>query len=150
MTVPGTILVVDDEARSLEAIRRALARDFEVIGVRGPGEAEAVLAGELVQVVLCEQDMRGESGVAFLKRVREQWPDPVRLMLCGTAAANDIVAGAREAAVHQVIAKPWRPEQLIESVREATQLFRQQKVADAALGARIGGKAQLARATAPT
>jgi two-component system response regulator HupR/HoxA len=138
MPVPGTILVVGDEARSLEAIRRALASDFEVIGVRGPGEAEAVLAGELVQVVLCEQDMRGGSGLAFLKRVREQWPDPVRLMLGGTGSASDIVA--RDATVHRVIAKPWRPEQLVASVREATALFRQQKVTDAALGAAIAGK----------
>jgi two-component system response regulator HupR/HoxA len=72
---PPTVLVVDDEIRSLEALRRVLSDEFEVLGARGPDEAEAVLAAEMVQVILCDQLMPGETGVSFLKRVREQWPD---------------------------------------------------------------------------
>ena len=46
--MPGsaTVLVIDDEIRSLEAIRRVLAEEFEVISVRGAQEAEEVLAGD--------------------------------------------------------------------------------------------------------
>ena len=80
---PATILVVDDEVRSLEALRRVLGDEFEVLGARSAEEAEAVLAGEMVQVILCDQRMPGESGVSFLKRVRDQWPDPVRMIISG-------------------------------------------------------------------
>ena len=85
MTVSGgaTVLVIDDEIRSLEAIRRVLAEEFEVISVRGAVEAEEVLAGEMVQVILCDQRMPGENGVDFLKRVRDLWPDPVRMIISG-------------------------------------------------------------------
>jgi two-component system, NtrC family, response regulator HupR/HoxA len=129
---PGTILVVDDEVRSIEAIRRVLADEFEVIGVRDAVEAEAVLAGEMVQVILCDQRMPGETGVSFLKRARDQWPDPVRLIISGYMDSEDIIAGINEAGIYQFITKPWQPDKLIESVREATQLFRLQKEAGGA------------------
>ncbi|MBK5960064.1 sigma-54-dependent Fis family transcriptional regulator [Rhodoplanes elegans] len=129
MTSPNTVLVVDDEVRSVESIRRVLADEFEVIGARDAAEAETVLAGEMVQVILCDQRMPGETGVAFLKRVRDQWPDPVRLMISGYMDSEDIIAGINEAGIYQFITKPWQPDRLIESVREAAALFRLQKEA---------------------
>ncbi|EJW11493.1 Hydrogenase transcriptional regulatory protein HoxA [Rhodovulum sp. PH10] len=132
MTTPGTVLVIDDEVRSLEAIRRVLADEFEVIGVRDTVEAEAVLAGEMVQVILCDQRMPGEDGVVFLERVRAQWPDPVRLIISGYMESEDIIAGINRAGIYQFITKPWQPEKLIESVREAAQLYRLQRETGAA------------------
>ncbi|MDC7786992.1 sigma-54 dependent transcriptional regulator [Rhodoplanes sp. TEM] len=129
MPSPNTVLVVDDEIRSVESIRRVLADEFEVIGAHDAAEAETVLAGEMVQVILCDQRMPGETGVAFLKRVREQWPDPVRLIISGYMDSEDIIAGINEAGIYQFITKPWQPDKLIESVREAAELFRLQKEA---------------------
>lgn len=129
-TMPGsgaTVLVIDDEIRSLEAIRRVLAEEFEVISVRGAEEAEEVLAGEMVQVILCDQRMPGENGVDFLKRVRDQWPDPVRMIISGYTDSEDIIAGVNEAGIYHYITKPWHPEKLIASVREAANLFRLQR-----------------------
>lgn len=93
---PPTVLVVDDEIRSLEALRRVLSDAFEVLGARGPDEAEAVLAAEMVQVILCNQLMPGETGVSFLKRVREQWPDPIRMIISGSTHSEDIIAGVSQ------------------------------------------------------
>ena len=118
-----TVLVIDDEIRSLEAIRRVLAEEFEVISVRGAEEAEEVLAGEMVQVILCDQRMPGENGVDFLKRVRDQWPDPVRMIISGYSDSEDIIAGVNEAGIYHYITKPWHPERLIDSVREAARLY---------------------------
>jgi two-component system response regulator HupR/HoxA len=143
MTVPVTILVVDGEDGSLDAIRRVLAESYEVIGVRDVAEAEAVLAGEIVQVVVCDQDIQGTSGIAFLRRVREMWPDPVRLIVAGAISAEEIIAAVNEAGISRLISKPWQPDRLLESVHEATQVFRQQKIAGAAFSApRPGGPSQ--------
>jgi len=123
--MPGhaTVLVIDDEIRSLEAIRRVLAEEFEVISVQGALEAEEVLAGEMVQVILCDQRMPGENGVDFLKRVRDQWPDPVRMIISGYSDSEDIIAGVNEAGIYHYITKPWHPERLIATVREAARLY---------------------------
>jgi len=127
MREQATVLIVDDEVRSLESLRRVLSDDFEVICASNANEAEAVLAGEMVQVILCDQRMPGESGVEFLKRVRDIWPDPLRLIISGYTESDDIIAGVNEAGIYQYITKPWHPDHLVETVREAAQLFRFQK-----------------------
>jgi len=126
-TSTAIVLVVDDERRSLESLRRVLSIDFEVICAASAAEAEAVLAGDLVQVILCDQRMPGENGVDFLKRVRDQWPEPVRVIISGYTDAEDIIAGVNEAGIFQYVTKPWDPEKLLACVREAAQLYRLQK-----------------------
>src|ERR1039458_7791020 len=123
MTVHATVLIVDDEVRSLESLRRVLCEDFEVICAHNAVEAEAVLTGEMVQAVLCDQRMPGESGVEFLKRAREQWPDTGRMIISGYTDSADIIAAVNEAGIYQYITKPWHPDKLLATVREAAQLF---------------------------
>ena len=123
-----TVLIVDDEVRSLESLRRVLADEFEVIGASNAAEAEAVLAGDMVQIILCDQKMPGEMGVDFLKRVRDQWPDPIRIMISGYTDSEDIIASVNQAGIFRYLTKPWQPEALLEMMREAASLFRYQKV----------------------
>src|SRR5271157_2375041 len=131
-TTGATVLVIDDERRSLESLRRVLSVEFEVLCAGSAQEAAAILAGDLVQVILCDQRMPEQNGVDFLKRVRDQWPDPVRIIISGYTDAEDIIAGVNEAGIFQYITKPWDPEKLIGSVREAAELYRLQKEGAAA------------------
>jgi two-component system response regulator HupR/HoxA len=126
-TPTAVVLVVDDEKRSLESLRRVLNVEFEVICAANAAEAERVLAGDLVQVILCDQRMPGENGVDFLKRVRQDWPEPVRMIISGYTDAEDIIGGVNEAGIYQYITKPWNPDKLLEAVREAAQLYRLQR-----------------------
>lgn len=133
MTSSSTVLVIDDELRSREALQRVLSDEFDVICVSKAKEAEGVLDGELVQVILCDHRMAGESGVDFLKRARVAWPDPIRIIISGYTESEDIIAGVNEAGIYQYITKPWEPEKLIASVRDAAQLYRYQKEVGAGL-----------------
>lgn len=121
------VLVVDDEVRSLEAIRRTLEEEFEVLTAASAAEAEAILKKEWVQVILCDQRMPGETGVSFLERVREAWPDVVRMVISGYTDTDDIIAGINRGGIYQYIVKPWHPETLLEKVREAAQLHQLEK-----------------------
>ena len=102
----ATILVVDDEVRSLESLRRVLADEFEVLCARNAAEAASFLEGDIVHAILCDQRMPGETGVEFLKRVRDIWPDPVRMIISGYSDSEDIIAGINEAGIYQYITKP--------------------------------------------
>ena len=126
MTAPTTVLIVDDEPRSLEAIQRVLADEFEVICAANAAQAEEVLAGEMVQIILCDQRMPGESGVDFLKRVRESWPDTIRIIISGYSDSEDVIAGVNQAGIYQYVTKPWRPDDLLDIIREASRLSRMQ------------------------
>ena len=105
------VLVVDDEPRALETLRRTLEDDFFVLAAGSAAEALAVMEREFVQVVLCDQRMPGTSGIEFLKQVRTRWPDAVRIVLSGYTDAQDIISGINDAGIWQYLLKPWHPEQ---------------------------------------
>ena len=124
-TLP-TVLVVDDELRSQEALRRTLDEEFEAFTASSAAEALEILAREWIQVVLTDQRMPGTSGVALLREVRERWPDAVRIIVSGYTDSEDIIAGINEAGIFQYLLKPWQPEQLLLTLRNAAQLQRLQ------------------------
>jgi two-component system response regulator HupR/HoxA len=125
------ILVVDDELRSQEALRRTLEEDFEVFCASSAAEGMEILDMEQstvgIRVVLCDQRMPGTTGVQFLKEVRQRWPDIVRIILSGYTDAEDIITGVNEAGIWQYLLKPWQPEQLLLILQRAAELWRLQQ-----------------------
>jgi two-component system response regulator HupR/HoxA len=124
---PLAVLVVDDEPRSLETLRRTLEEDFTVYTAQSAEDGEAIMAREFVHIVLSDQRMPGTQGVEFLRRVRSQWPDTVRLILSGYTDAEDIIAGINQAGIWQYLLKPWHPEQLLLTLKSAADLWRLQQ-----------------------
>ena len=116
------VLVVDDETRSLDAIRRNLEEEFRMLTATSADEARGLLERHEVSVILCDQRMPGTSGVKFLKEVRELWPDTVRIIISGYTDSQDIIAGINDAGIYQYLLKPWVPEHLLSTVAEARSL----------------------------
>ena len=136
MNAPGntklpTLLVIDDEVRSQEALRRTLEEDFTVLCASSAAEGlelmqrEAVREG--VRIVLCDQRMPGTTGVQFLREVRNRWPDVVRIILSGYTDAEDIIAGVNDAGIWQYLLKPWQPEQMLLTMQRAAEVWRLQQ-----------------------
>ena len=69
-----TVLIVDDEVRSLETLQRILEDEFNVRTAENVEQARRILEREWVQIILCDQRMPEITGVEFLKQVREQVP----------------------------------------------------------------------------
>lgn len=127
MTKRSIVLVVDDEVRSQEALRRVLSEEFEVLSASSAAEAEVLLENEMVHCILCDQKMPDCTGVNFLTTVRERWPDPIRMIISGYTDSEDIIAGLNTAGIYQYITKPWDPDELIETVRGALQAYQLQR-----------------------
>nr|WP_295431274.1 sigma-54 dependent transcriptional regulator [uncultured Thiodictyon sp.] len=128
MTTPRpSILVVDDEVLSLDALARILDEEFDVHTAPSAAQALRCLEHDYIQAVISDQRMPEMSGVEFLARVRERWPDVVRLMLSGYTDADDLIDGINRAGIYQFIAKPWHPDQLLLSVRNACRLHQLQR-----------------------
>jgi len=121
------VLVVDDEVRSLEALARTLEDEFTVFTATRAEDALVILRRELVSIILCDQRMSGMSGVEFLKRVRAECPDPIRIVISGYTDAEDIIAGVNEAGIWQYLLKPWHPDQLMLTLRSAADVYRLQQ-----------------------
>ena len=123
MTSMPTVLIVDDEVRSLETLRRILEDDFNILVAENAAEAEEILSKEWVQIILCDQRMPEVTGVEFLKTVRERWPDVVRMIISGFTNSEDIIQAVNDAGIYQYITKPWQPDSLILTLKNAARLF---------------------------
>ena len=121
------ILVVDDDQLALETLKRTLRGVFNVYTASSAAQADEILRFEYIQVVLCDHRMPGETGVNFLTRVRDEWPEVIRILISGYSDFEDTVRGVNEAGIYQYIEKPWQPEQLILTLKNAIELYELQR-----------------------
>ncbi len=127
MSMFPALLIVDDEMRSLETLRRILEDDFDLKIAPTVVEAERILQQEWVQIILCDQRMPETTGVEFLKKVREQWPEVIRMIISGYADSEDTISAVNDAGIYQYISKPWHPDNLLLTLRNASNLFELQR-----------------------
>ncbi|MFZ5446792.1 MAG: response regulator [Myxococcota bacterium] len=117
MTTPS-ILVVDDEALVVEAIRRTLRKEgFRLLTAPSGAAALEVLARESVDILISDIDMPEMSGLELLRKVRVQWPAVVRIVLTGGFSLESAVTAINEGEVHRYLTKPWTNEVLVETMR---------------------------------
>ena len=117
------VLFVDDEPRVLDGLRRMLRpqrQEWEMSFAPGGDAALALMEASPFDVVVSDMRMPGIDGAALLSRVREKYPEVVRIVLSGhteLATALRVVPVA-----HQFLAKPCDAEMLRVAVERACHL----------------------------
>jgi diguanylate cyclase (GGDEF)-like protein/PAS domain S-box-containing protein len=115
-----TLLLVDDEENILSALTRLLRRDgYRILRAGGGGEALELLASNQVGVILSDQRMPEMSGVEFLRKAKELYPDTVRIVLSGYTELKSVTDAINEGAVYKFLTKPWEDDLLRAHIREA-------------------------------
>lgn len=119
------ILCVDDEKMVLDALRTQLTNHYghsyqcEIAESAEDAMellAELHLADTDVIVIVSDWLMPGTRGDEFLVRVHQQFPGIVKVLLTGQATAEAIERTTREAGLHRCLHKPWREEDLLETI----------------------------------
>lgn len=122
-----SILVVDDDQKSVDTLKRVLKRQFTVFTATSAADAKEILRFEYIQIILSDHRMPEETGVALLIYVKEEWPDVIRMLMTGYSSLEDTIQGINEAGIYQYIDKPWIAEQLILTLNNAIQLYELQR-----------------------
>ncbi|HWS16170.1 MAG TPA: ATPase, T2SS/T4P/T4SS family [Candidatus Methylomirabilis sp.] len=119
-----TLLFVDDEESVLHALRRIfLEENYEILTALTAEDALRILEGGTVHLVVTDHRMPGMTGAQFLREVKKQWPETIRIMLTGYADVQSILGAVNEGAVYKFITKPWNDEDLRLSVSLALQQY---------------------------
>jgi diguanylate cyclase (GGDEF)-like protein len=114
------ILCVDDETSVVEALRRLLRVDFEVLVATSGPQALQLLEGHRdVGVILSDQYMQGMSGIDLLQRSRTLVPHAVRAILSGQIELRQISEALNRGDIHRLILKPWDNDYLRIQIQEA-------------------------------
>jgi len=114
-----TLLVVDDEACILSALRRSLRREgWRVLTASTPDEALRMLDEEPIDAVLSDHKMPRMSGLEVLEVAARRRPNAVRILISGWP---DEIPAERLAAlgVRALIPKPWDDAELKRILRAA-------------------------------
>ena len=115
-----TLLLVDDEPNIVSALRRLFRREgYRIVTASSGAEGLQRMAEYEVDVVLSDQRMPGMTGVEFLRRAKELYPDTVRMVLSGYTELQSITDAVNEGAIYRFLTKPWDDERLLVHVREA-------------------------------
>ncbi|HYD81132.1 MAG TPA: HD domain-containing phosphohydrolase [Paucimonas sp.] len=123
------ILCVDDEQNVLASLRRLFhAKGYRVLTADSGAVGLDVLAREPVDLIISDMRMPEMDGAQFLARVRERWPDTIRLLLTGYSDTHSILAAINEGEIYRYITKPWDDHDIVLVVRQS--LERQALVAE--------------------
>ena len=111
------ILVVDDDTRLRNALRRVLVANGFEVEVAGDGEeALAQLRARAFDAVVLDVMMPGRDGIEICEELRAAGDDLPVLMLTARDAVRDRVAGL-EAGADDYLVKPFANEELVARVR---------------------------------
>lgn len=113
------LLIVDDEARILSALRRTLRREgYEILTAETAAEALRWLEERPVDAVLSDHKMPGMSGDQLLDEVARRRPQAVRMLITGWTRELP-PQRLEQLGVCALIAKPWDDVKLKATLRRA-------------------------------
>lgn len=119
------VLYVDDEASNLRIFRAAFRKYYSVHTARSGEDALQLLKEQPVDIVVTDQRMPGMTGVEFLEKVIELYPDVIRIILTGFSDVEDIIYALNRCGVYRYLVKPWDREEMkhtLDKALEAVQL----------------------------
>ncbi|HUL94063.1 MAG TPA: response regulator [Burkholderiales bacterium] len=110
------VLAVDDDPVLREAIVDYLGEyEFRVTAVADGRAMQAVLAEEVVDLVVLDLKLQTEDGMALARRLREESSIPI-IMLTGRREEADRVMGL-ELGADDYLTKPFSPRELLARIR---------------------------------
>jgi response regulator RpfG family c-di-GMP phosphodiesterase len=146
------LLFVDDDELTIAALKRVFAKEpYELYAANSGAAALQLLSNRRIDIIVCDQNMPGMSGVEFLERVYEKHRNVMRVMLSGvgsiqamkapsgeppasidlatksklSAARNQLKQLAyNDAQVHRFLEKPWNDTELRSVVADMAAIVR--------------------------
>lgn len=124
-----TLLILDDEENILRALTRLLRKDgYRILSAKTTWEAFSILAIEDVHVIISDQRMPGMTGTEFFSRIKELYPEKIRLILSGYTDLRSVTEAINRGSVYRFLTKPWDDQELRNEVAQA---FRKRNSYDA-------------------
>lgn len=112
-----TILFVDDEPNILESMERQLRKRYEIRTALSGDEALTILKEQgPFAVIVSDMRMPGMDGVQLLSRVKDLYPETVRIMLTGNADQDTAVEAVNSGHIFRFLTKPCATPTLVTSL----------------------------------
>ncbi len=117
---PLKLLLLDDEEDIINALKRLLRNNYEIIPFNKGDEALAYLQENHVDIIMSDMRMPKMDGAEFLAHAREIIPNAIRLLLTGYSDMDSTVKAINDGGVYTYISKPWNNQDLKLTLEKAS------------------------------
>jgi diguanylate cyclase len=116
-TIRHVVLIVDDEPSILAMLVNQLSVDFDIITACSVEQAKRCFQQHKPDIVLSDLQLHDGNGIQLLDWVYRTAPKTARMLLTGTARVEDAADAINCSRIHRLMLKPWRSEDLLETLR---------------------------------
>ena len=119
------ILLVDDDVNILSGYQRSLGREFRLETAPGANQALHVMTHSgPYAVVVTDMRMPGMDGIQLLAKIKDQFPDTIRVMLTGAGDVESAIHAVNEGNIFRFLAKPCDRELMSRTLTAALVQYR--------------------------
>src|SRR6266487_6401967 len=98
-----TVLIIDDEPDVVKSVQDLLRLEYRVLGATSAAESLRLMRENVVHVVMTDQRMPGTTGVELLRKLREEFPETIRLLFTGYADMKTVVDAINQGSVYRYV-----------------------------------------------
>ncbi len=119
-----TVLCVDDEENILHSLKRLLRKeDYRFLTASSGEEGLKILKENNVHMVITDQRMPEMSGTTFLAKVKDKYPDVLRIVLTGYTDVDSITESINKGHIYKFFLKPWNDQNLKLEIKQALEQY---------------------------
>jgi DNA-binding NtrC family response regulator len=87
------LLIIDDEVEITKSLVRQFRKKYNVFTTTNAEDGFKILEKENIQVILSDERMPGMTGVEFFTKIKDKYPDVLKLILTGYSDIEAVKIG---------------------------------------------------------
>jgi PAS domain S-box-containing protein len=119
----NTILYIDDDLINLEVFKTLLEDDYDIITTSSTSLAYDLLHKHHVKVIIADQRMPEENGLAFLERISPEFPDIIKIIFTAHLDHDAAMKAVNQGGIYRYILKPWNTKEMKITIDNAISHF---------------------------
>ena len=118
------ILFVDDEESVISSLRRFFRKEsYQIFFASNGQEALELMAHQPIHILVTDLRMPGMGGLELIERVKENYPDILRLICSATRDIEQTVESINSGEIFRFITKPFDPELFKQAILRSAEYY---------------------------
>ncbi len=103
------ILFIDDEPKSTKYFEKTFSKNFNILTANNTSDAFEIISSSNndIAVIITDQRMPYFTGVDLLKKVKNDYPNIIRILTTGYSSLEDNILAINQCNIFAYLTKPW-------------------------------------------
>ena len=121
------LIYVDDEENNLMSFKATFRLKYNVTIALSGDEALKIMETKKFELIITDQRMPNMTGIEFLEKILEKYPDPMRLLLTGYADMTAVIDAVNKGKIYHYLTKPWNEEEVDSTLKRAYEVYQERQ-----------------------